>query len=66
MESEEVAVSKIVDTCLAYICFSFLAACNVSNVLEKSDSSWKIKMMGCKSASLGGHILVCLGMKALS
>ena len=39
MVSEEVAVRRVVDTHLACIHFSFLAASNVSDVLKKSDRS---------------------------
>ena len=39
MVSEEVAARRAVDTHLACICFSFLAALNASDVLKKPDSS---------------------------
>ena len=55
------AASRVVDTCLACICFSFLAASNASDVLKTSDSSWRVEWL--LIYQFGGHVRKGWGIK---
>ena len=57
MISKEVTARRVVETHLAWICFSFLMASNASDVLQKSNSSCKVRHDTVNLPMWGGLLL---------